>query len=363
MRPFVVQWLVAAGIASGTVPSSFIALASSTALRQPAAVVDGFLPGRRVLLDAHNAYPDRGRYADRIEVALGTGLPVAIEQDLAWCRGLNGGTLAPRVSHETTCDGREPTLEEYFFARIAPVMDSALASGALAGMAARHAEPRLQDQRARAPRGGVGAARQISALADDGGEDGRRIRGAACARTAAGADRIARPPGADLSHRRARRRAPAPLRRDSRRRSRRQDGSGAAARDAGDELSPLVESSVESRRARGTARGRPVDPGGRGAPDGDRAGRSRPRPLDPLLHAQRPDRRARRLDVQLQLWQPRRRGGALARGHRRGRGLRGDRSVRGLRRAAAAHRIFNPQSAIGNPQCRLFLLCPPRAWW
>jgi hypothetical protein len=129
MRLFVVQWLVAAGIATGTVQSSFIAPASSTALLQPAAAGDGFLPGRRVLLDAHNAYPDRGRYADRLEVALGTGLPVAIEQDLAWCGGLNGGTLAPRLSHETTCDGREPTLEEYFFARIAPVMDSAIATG------------------------------------------------------------------------------------------------------------------------------------------------------------------------------------------------------------------------------------------
>jgi hypothetical protein len=45
---------------------------------------DGFEPGRRVLLDGHNAYPYQGRWADRLERALATGIPLAIEQDLVW---------------------------------------------------------------------------------------------------------------------------------------------------------------------------------------------------------------------------------------------------------------------------------------
>ena len=87
-----------------------------------------FLPGHRTLLDAHNAYPDRGRFADRIDVALATGLPVAIEQDLAWCVSA-GGAMAPLVSHESTCVGGEPTLEAYFFERVRPIVEAALAEG------------------------------------------------------------------------------------------------------------------------------------------------------------------------------------------------------------------------------------------
>lgn len=101
---------------------------SSTITRQPSTVNAHFLPGQRTLLDAHNAYPDRGRFADRIDVALATGLPVAIEQDLAWCAG-PGGVTAPLVSHEPTCVGGEPTLESYFFERVRPVVEAALVKG------------------------------------------------------------------------------------------------------------------------------------------------------------------------------------------------------------------------------------------
>jgi hypothetical protein len=84
-------------------------------------------PGTRVLLDAHNAYPDGDRWWDRIDRALATGLPVAIEQDLVWycdparaCRSI--------VSHGEPFTGREPGLREYFFERIRPFMEAALAS-------------------------------------------------------------------------------------------------------------------------------------------------------------------------------------------------------------------------------------------
>ena len=111
--------LLTAAILSVTLPSSLMTAGSST---------QSFLPGQRSLLDAHNAYPDRGRFAERIEDALATGLPVAIEQDLAWCPSA-AGTLAPVVSHEATCVGGEPTLESYFFEHVRPLMDRALATG------------------------------------------------------------------------------------------------------------------------------------------------------------------------------------------------------------------------------------------
>ena len=36
------------------------------------------------LLHAHNAYPEGGRWRDRIDRALATGLPLVIEQDIAY---------------------------------------------------------------------------------------------------------------------------------------------------------------------------------------------------------------------------------------------------------------------------------------
>ena len=88
-----------------------------------------FRPGGRVLLDAHNAYPDRGRFHDRLDAALATGLPLAIEQDLAWCPDATG-RRAPVVAHETDCHGGEPTLDDYFFSKVGPLLDRALATGA-----------------------------------------------------------------------------------------------------------------------------------------------------------------------------------------------------------------------------------------
>ena len=85
-----------------------------------------FAPGARVLLDAHNAYPDEGRYADRLKRALGTGVPVAIEQDLVWCPSA-GGAFDVFVSHDTVCRGDEPTLRQYFFEQVRPVIEAALA--------------------------------------------------------------------------------------------------------------------------------------------------------------------------------------------------------------------------------------------
>ncbi len=83
----------------------------------------GFLPGARVLVDAHNCYPYDGKWADRIDRALSTGAPLAIEQDLAW----NG--THDIVTHGRPFLGNEPTLKSYFFEKIRPVIEQALKSG------------------------------------------------------------------------------------------------------------------------------------------------------------------------------------------------------------------------------------------
>ena len=79
-----------------------------------------YLNQNRSVLDAHNCYPYKGQFADRIERALGTGYPVGIEQDLA----LAGGV--PVVSHEAKTTGTEPTLRAHFFERVRPLMEKAL---------------------------------------------------------------------------------------------------------------------------------------------------------------------------------------------------------------------------------------------
>ncbi|WP_411279269.1 hypothetical protein [Gemmatimonas sp.] len=86
----------------------------------------GFAPGARVLLDAHNAYPERGQWSTRIDEALSTGLPIAIEQDLHW-RVAGGVPPESVVAHDDDALEGAPTLEGYFFARIRPIMERALA--------------------------------------------------------------------------------------------------------------------------------------------------------------------------------------------------------------------------------------------
>ena len=101
-----------------------IALATAVAAQSTA----GYAPGQRVLLDAHNAYPYQGRWNDRIERAIGTGLPIAIEQDLVWQPGKPASAARSIVSHGEPFTGTEPTLRD-FFERIRPIATTALTTG------------------------------------------------------------------------------------------------------------------------------------------------------------------------------------------------------------------------------------------
>jgi hypothetical protein len=87
----------------------------------------GYAPGARVLVDAHNAYPSDGKFTDRIDRALSAGLPLAIEQDLVWYTDPATGVARSVVSHGGTDAAIEPTFEEYFFLKVKPVIEKALA--------------------------------------------------------------------------------------------------------------------------------------------------------------------------------------------------------------------------------------------
>jgi hypothetical protein len=88
-----------------------------------------FLNHNRPILDAHNCYPYEGRWADRIDRALSAGSPVSIEQDLAWYADPATGKGRIVVSHTDKVTGSEPTLQHYFFDRVRPIVEKALADG------------------------------------------------------------------------------------------------------------------------------------------------------------------------------------------------------------------------------------------
>lgn len=86
-------------------------------------------PGSRVVMDAHNCYPYAGQWADRIERALKTGTPLAIEQDLFWYTDPHTHRSQSLVTHGTPIQGDEPSMRDYFFEGIRRLMESALQKG------------------------------------------------------------------------------------------------------------------------------------------------------------------------------------------------------------------------------------------
>jgi hypothetical protein len=81
----------------------------------------------RVTLHAHNCFPEDGRWADRLDRALGTGVqPIAIEQDVVWYVDPATGKGRAVVAHGGEPTGKEPTLEEHFFKKVTPIVERAL---------------------------------------------------------------------------------------------------------------------------------------------------------------------------------------------------------------------------------------------
>jgi len=85
--------------------------------------------GGRSLVHAHNAYPEDGKWGDRITRALAIDQrPLVVEQDIAYAPR-NESHLRTVVSHEAKLHGSEPTLEEHFFDRIRPLIERELKAG------------------------------------------------------------------------------------------------------------------------------------------------------------------------------------------------------------------------------------------
>jgi hypothetical protein len=86
-------------------------------------------PGTRTVMDAHNCYPYSEWWGDRIDRALSAGTPVAIEQDLAWHTDPKTGRSWSVVTHGEPTSGNEPTMDQYFFERVRPIVEKALRDG------------------------------------------------------------------------------------------------------------------------------------------------------------------------------------------------------------------------------------------
>jgi hypothetical protein len=88
---------------------------------------EGSLRLGRVTLHAHNCFPEEGRWTDRIDRALGTFVrPIAIEQDVVWYVDPASGQGRAVLAHGGTPTGKEPTLEDHFFKKVAPIVGRAL---------------------------------------------------------------------------------------------------------------------------------------------------------------------------------------------------------------------------------------------
>jgi hypothetical protein len=85
------------------------------------------VPGSRTVMDAHNCYPYFEWWYNRIDRALSAGTPLAIEQDLAWHTDPKTGRSWSVVSHGEPTYGNEPTMDQYFFEKVRPIVEKALA--------------------------------------------------------------------------------------------------------------------------------------------------------------------------------------------------------------------------------------------
>ena len=103
---------------------TILAAAAGLLLTVAGAADKPFGPGSRMVILSHNAYPDHGKYADRLDRAIAAGLPFATEQDLAW---VDGKSLEIHGAKNASAD--DPTLETYFFPRVKPIIEKALQSG------------------------------------------------------------------------------------------------------------------------------------------------------------------------------------------------------------------------------------------
>jgi len=88
---------------------------------------DDFGPGKRTVVEAHNCYPYRGFWANRLDLALSCPFPVGVELDLLWHGAENEGQGRIVVAHGGPVDDRDYSLESWFFDRVRPLVEESLA--------------------------------------------------------------------------------------------------------------------------------------------------------------------------------------------------------------------------------------------
>ncbi len=88
-----------------------------------------YLNGNRPVPDAHNCYPYDGQWMDRVDRALSTGFPVAIEQDLGWFVDPATGKGRVVVGHSAKTTASDPEERQYFFERVRSIVEKELAHG------------------------------------------------------------------------------------------------------------------------------------------------------------------------------------------------------------------------------------------
>jgi hypothetical protein len=109
--------------------SRVISVLLALAICPPSLGAQQSVPGSRTVMDAHNCYPYSEWWSDRIDRALSAGTPLAIEQDLAWHTDPKTGRSWSVVTHGEPTNGAEPTMNEYFFKRVRPIVEKALRDG------------------------------------------------------------------------------------------------------------------------------------------------------------------------------------------------------------------------------------------
>jgi hypothetical protein len=109
------------GAGAGALLTACLLLTAALAAK----VTNTYTPGSRILILSHNAYPDHGKYADRLDRAIAAGLPLATEQDLAW---VDGRSLEIHGA-KNVGGADDPTLETFFFPKIKPIMEKAMKEG------------------------------------------------------------------------------------------------------------------------------------------------------------------------------------------------------------------------------------------
>lgn len=85
-----------------------------------------FLPGSRTVVEAHNCYPYKGLWRNRLDLTLSCPFPVGVELDLLWHASANKGQGRVVVAHNQPASDKDFSFREWFFDPVSPLVEEAL---------------------------------------------------------------------------------------------------------------------------------------------------------------------------------------------------------------------------------------------